>query len=224
MRITRRTPNDTGLRFTDVLFGFALREIVLRLVKFDDLTTATRIHLALAAVVILGSYIGFRNSQKRGKFKLRFFNLAVVRFALDQSMVFLYFWLALYFSTDRDPVTGELQLPSSEHLLQFDARTISAIFVLYLLWDLTSQWMARSGKYFTMKGGDQSPPTADTRLEAKPFRTVITAGGLAAAVAILAVSEFAEPRGDAATWWIGALILVAVAYRVLKDGLRDAST
>src|SRR5436305_12242423 len=140
--------NDTSLRFTDVLFGFALREIVLRLVRWDELTNAARVHLLLATITILGSYIGFRNSQKRGRFRLRFFNLATWRFLLDQAMVFLYFWLALYLPTDRNPTTGGLRLPSAHALLTFDARVLFGIFVLYVAWDSLSHWMAHSGIYF----------------------------------------------------------------------------
>jgi len=211
-------PNDTGLRFTDVLFGFALREVVLRLVRWVDLTNAARVHLVLATVVILGSYIGFRNSQKRGKFKLRFFNLAVLRFGLDQAMVFLYFLLALSFPVD----STEANLPDANDLLRFDARVVLAIFALYFLWDLVSHGMAGSGMYFTAKcDPSAAPPISDVPLSAKQCRTWITVGGLVAAAIIWAVADFVEPAGGAASAWIGALIVVGVAYRCVKDGLQE---
>src|SRR5262249_21427024 len=126
--------NDTALRFTDVLFGFALKEIVTRLIEWEQLTTATKLHLVLAALTILGSYVGFRNSQKRGRFKLRFLNLATLRFGLDQVMVFFYFWLAIYVAVDKTDGNGHLILPSGTALLRFDARVLAVIFGLYLVW------------------------------------------------------------------------------------------
>lgn len=208
--------NDTGLRFTDVLFGFALREVVTRLVKWDQLNNASRVHLMLTLVTILGSYIGFRNSEKRGKFRLRFFNLVTIRFAVDQAMVFLYFWLALYFSTEKDAVTGRLHLPEPDSLLTFDARVVFAIFGLYLAWDLITHWMASSGKYL-LKAGSPGPSEP---LVAKRYRTVITFGALAACGIVLLVSELSDPTGDAATFWMVALTAILVLYRVLKDGLE----
>lgn len=171
--------------------------------------------------MILGSYIGFRNSQKRGKFKLRFFNLAVLRFVLDQSMVFLYFWLGLYISLEQDS-SGALEVPSATAFLRFDARVVLVVFLLYLSWDLVSQWMAHSGKYFVDKADPLSTPTrSDVRLEARTYRTLITLGATACATAILMISELAEPAGGAATAWIAALALLAVTYRVVKDGLQE---
>jgi hypothetical protein len=201
-------PNDTGLRFTDVLFGFALREAVTRLVAWSDLTTVARVHLVLAVLVILGSYIGFRNSQKRGKYQLRFFNLALVRFATDQTMVFLYFWLALYFQVSA--------LPSGTAIFRFDARIVLTIFGLYLAWDLVSHLMAGSKRYYTVKG---SKPEEDEVMKVDTYRTVITIIGLIVAAGIWAIAEFVEPAGGAATWGIAGLALLVVVYRFFKDSL-----
>jgi hypothetical protein len=216
--------NDTSLRFTDVLFGFALREVVLRLVKWEQLNVASRIHLLLTTLVILGSYVGFRNSQKRGRFKLRFLNLATMRFVLDQAMVFLYFLLALYISLDKDPATGQLSPSPAAALSRFDARVIVAIFALYFVWDLISHWMARCGRYFISKGDPNAEPTtSDLRLQAPMYRTVVTGAALAIACALMLVSEYAEPKGSAATWLIAAMAGLAVTYRLTKDMLVEAA-
>lgn len=211
--------SDTGLQFTDVLFGFALSEIVLRLVKWTQLTNAARMHLGLAAITILGSYIGFRNSQKRGRFRLRFFNLVTLRFLFDQTMVFFYFWLALYIPLDEDKTTGTLtRIPDARDLLRFDARVVFGIFALYLGWDLISQWMAASGKYFTQKATAGPPPTSEVRLEAKGYRTMTTGFGVAAALAVLIFTHSKEPADAEAMAGIIGLISIMVGYRMVKDG------
>jgi hypothetical protein len=209
-------PADSGLQFTDVLFGFALFEVVRRFVEWTDLTSATRLHLCLATMTILGSYIGFRNSRKRGAFPLRFMNLATFRFALDQVMVFLYFWLALYFSIDKNALTGKIdKLPSSQSLLRFDSRVIAIIFVLYLAWDFLSHMMACTGKYLIEK--DSKSET----LPAKWHRTVVTLACTVVAGGLWLVVEIHDPAGAAAEAWLVGLIVLVFMYRVVKDNVQE---
>jgi hypothetical protein len=135
-------------------------------------------------------------------------------------MVFFYFWLAIYFSTDKG-ASGRLTLPDSEALLRFDARAVCLIFVLYLVWDLLSHWMAHSHRYYLRK--DNEPDAGpDELLRAKGYRTFITLSGLVASAAVLYVEECHQPAGSAATWWLLPLVAIVVLYRVLKDGVRDA--
>lgn len=223
-------PNDTGLRFTDILFGFALREVVLRLVVWRELSTAVRVHLVLAVLIILCSYIGFRNSQKRGKFDLRFFNLATLRFLTDQGMVFLYFWVALYVSTARS-ASGELSLPTATTLVKFDARILLAIFALYIVWDLLSHWMAASGQYRLnvhseehgmrgeLDGGETSAQDGGVALSAPFYRTAITLGCLVGTAVVWLIVEVSDPTDGAAVAFMVLLLVIVVIYRFLKDSL-----
>lgn len=113
-------------------------------------------------------------------------------------------------------------LPHGTDLLRFDTRVLVAIFLLYFAWDLISHWMAGCGLYFTVKADPKKdPPTVDKPLEVPRYRTLITPGALAVAVVIMIISESAKPAGSAASWWIAALIVLAIGYRVFKDMLKE---
>ena len=85
---------DTGLRFTDILFGFVIRELFIRLQHWSQLAWFVRWQLIAATALVLGSWIGFRRSLNRPTYQLKFFNLPLVRFFVDQLMLILYFRIA----------------------------------------------------------------------------------------------------------------------------------
>ena len=65
---------DTGLRYTDILFGFVIRELFLRLQNWAHIDQAIKFHLIAGATLILGSWIGFRRSLYRTGYQIKFFN------------------------------------------------------------------------------------------------------------------------------------------------------
>ena len=75
---------DTSLRYTDILFGFVIRELFLRLQNWPDLTAAVRWHLIVGTTLVLGSWIGYRRSLNRSSYEVKFFNLPLARFIVDQ--------------------------------------------------------------------------------------------------------------------------------------------
>src|SRR5579883_735101 len=85
---------DTGLRYTDILFGFVIRELFIRLQHVAQLDAQAQLQLVLGAILVLGSWIGYRQSLYRSKYQLRFFNLPLLRFVVDQAMLVLYFRIA----------------------------------------------------------------------------------------------------------------------------------
>lgn len=128
---------DTGLRFTDVLFGFVIREIFVRLQQWNTLDWAIRCQLIVAGLLVLGSWIGFRRSVNRTDYEVKFVNLPLLRFVLDQAMIVLYFRLSsLSGPSDKPPAH-----PSAVHLARGTAWNLLVIFGLYLLWDLLGLWM-----------------------------------------------------------------------------------
>ena len=50
--------------------------------------------LIVAAVLVLGSWIGFRRSIHRSQYEVKFFNLPFLMFIADQLMIILYFRIA----------------------------------------------------------------------------------------------------------------------------------
>jgi ABC-type xylose transport system permease subunit len=133
---------DTGLRFTDILFGFVIRELFLRLQNWNVLDWFVRWQLIAATTLVLGSWIGFRRSLNRTTYEVKFFNLPLLRFLLDQGMVVLYFRIAVL--TPTEPKT---QAVSSASLVHKTTGTLAFIFLLYALWDVGNLFMAASSKY-----------------------------------------------------------------------------
>jgi hypothetical protein len=135
---------DTGLRFTDILFGFVIRELFLRLQHWSELPGYVRWQLITAAVLVIGSWIGFRRSLNRSSYELKFFNLPLLRFGLDQTMVLLYFRIATL-SPNLDDKTAKV--PDAATLARHTAWILLLIFVLYILWDFFGIWMGFAPKY-----------------------------------------------------------------------------
>lgn len=138
---------DAGLRFTDILFGFVIRELFLRLQNWSTLPSFVRWQLVAATALVLGSWIGFRRSLKRTEYDIKFFNLPFTRFAIDQLMLILYFRVAVLTPyphaghVDPDALTGST------------VKALTYVFALYLVWDLLGLWMACSHKYEVKKDG-----------------------------------------------------------------------
>ena len=56
---------DTGIRFTDILFGFVIKELFVRLQNWSQLDWFVRWQLIAGTALVLGSWIGFRRSLNR---------------------------------------------------------------------------------------------------------------------------------------------------------------
>jgi hypothetical protein len=145
-RILHPTPEpdrtDTSLRYTDILFGFVIRELFLRLQHSPDLTWPLRLQLVAATSLVLGSWIGFRRSANRPAYVVKFFNLPFSRFLLDQLMLILYFRVATLVPEVKDQ--AKTTTPSGDVLASATTSLIVWIFVLYILWDLLGIWTANA--------------------------------------------------------------------------------
>jgi hypothetical protein len=135
---------DTGLRYTDILFGFVTRELFLRLQNWANLDWAVRFHLIAGATLVLGSWIGFRRSQHRTGYQIKFFNLPLVRFLVDQLMLILYFRIAVLTPL---PEAGNILILGPEaarNLARDTNKFVFYVFFLYVLWDALGIWMAKA--------------------------------------------------------------------------------
>jgi hypothetical protein len=128
---------DTGLRFTDILFGLVIAQIFIRLQNVTELQGFVRWQLITSAVIVLGSWIGYRRSLNRSRYEVQFFNLPLFRFVLDQLMVLLYFRIAILTPTDENAAVDPATLANST------LKALLLVFVLYLLWDVGGVLMAR---------------------------------------------------------------------------------
>lgn len=133
---------DTSLRYTDILFGFVIREIFLRLQYWQSVNRFILLHLFVCVALVLGSWVGYRRSLNRSSYEVKFFNLPFFRFLLDQAMLILYFQVAGSTPVDFSTLTATPLNP--DLLAQNTVKLLVYIFFLYLLWDLLGIWMAKS--------------------------------------------------------------------------------
>ena len=132
---------QTALTFTDVLFGFVIFELFTRIAHINTLAGYLQAQLILAATLVVASWIGFRTSLNRPKWEIKFINLPLARFLLDQAMVVLYFRVATLMPV---PLTGGLSFPQPGPLVHDTLIALLSIFVLYALWDVGAMWMANA--------------------------------------------------------------------------------
>jgi hypothetical protein len=129
---------DTSLRYTDILFGFVIRELFLRLQNWAQLDGVVRLHLLVGITLVIGSWIGYRRSLYRSGYQVKFFNMPLIRFIIDQVMLILYFRLAVL-----TEVGGKQQLLGSD-LSRVTIRLVLYVFILYAIWDILGIWMAKA--------------------------------------------------------------------------------
>jgi hypothetical protein len=152
---------DTGLRYTDILFGFVIRELFLRLQNWTQTDQATKFHLIVGATLVLGSWIGFRRSLYRSGYQLKFVNLPLIRFLVDQWMLILYFRIAVL------TVPGAPE--AAPNLARHTTELVFYVFFLYVLWDALGMWMAKA----VIKAPDGTtkwryPLIEDSKMTGKP--------------------------------------------------------
>jgi hypothetical protein len=126
---------DTSLRYTDILFGFVIKELFTRLQNWPTLDGEIRWHLIAGTTLVLGSWIGYRRSLNRTTYEVKFFNLPFFRFLADQLMLILYFRIA---------VLSDAQGKMASDLATDTAHLIAGVFALYVLWDVLGIWMAKA--------------------------------------------------------------------------------
>jgi hypothetical protein len=131
---------DTSLRYTDILFGFVIRELFIRLQLWRSLLLPVKLHLVVGTTLVLGSWIGYRRSLHRSGYQVKFFNLPLSRFLIDQMMLVLYFRIAVL--TASDGITKF----SGHDLAQSTAKLVMNVFGLYWFWDILGIWMAKATK------------------------------------------------------------------------------
>jgi uncharacterized membrane protein (DUF373 family) len=119
---------DTSLRYTDILFGFVIRELFQRLSNFFDLQPVTQAHLIVGTILVLGSWIGYRRSLYRSSYEVKFFNIPFFKFLVDQLMLILYFRIATV-----TPIAPSKPIPS---LAEATLGLVFFVFLLYIIWDV----------------------------------------------------------------------------------------
>jgi hypothetical protein len=194
--------HDTGLRFTDILFGFVISQIFLRLQNWGELQGFVRWQLIVSTIIVLGSWIGFRRSLNRQTYELKFFNLPLLRFILDQAMVLLYFRIATLTPSDPAKVVDPSSLASDT------LEALFLVFALYALWDIGG---------LLMSWGWTSSASKYRKMSADWTGLTITAIFLASIGALLYVDREIHVGASQASLLFAGAAIALLAYRWAKD-------
>ena len=203
---------DTSLRYTDILFGFVIRELFLRLQNWPQLDRVVKWHLMTATILVLGSWIGYRRSLNRSSYEVKFFNVPFWRFVVDQFMLVVYFRMAVLTTTAQ---TSGLDW---QQLVLDTTRLTAYVFASYVVWDLLGLWMSVATDSqgavvrprYPMVDADDNPTTSAVALDWIGFG--ITTAAFIAVAALWLLAGLPNP------WAVlPALIIVLLAYRWSKE-------
>jgi len=215
----------TGLTFTDILFGFVIRELFIRLQNWGELAWFVRWQLIASTLLVLGSWIGFRRSLNRSLYELKFFNLPLARFVLDQLMVILYFRIAVLTPTD-----PQLSV-NAETVTESTMETLLFVFALYAVWDLLGILMAVANDrtHAVEPGGRARPkyPQVDRETENQtepPQRSNpdwrglgITVAGVLVFLVLTIMSCSAAISDNTAGLYLASAAVMLLVYRFAKE-------
>lgn len=214
---------DTGLRYTDILFGFVIREIFLRLQRWEQLDRYAWLYLFACLSLVLGSWIGYRRSLNRSSYEVKFFNLPFFRFLLDQGMLILYFQTVNSRTTDMTRPWMDANAAASlgtdpSNLAKDTVTLLVLVFTLYWLWDILGMRMAASKDSF---GKARYPKVEDGKIleQRQPpdwsgFIITTVAFGFLVAVWVLLKNQVG---------WLTPIptfistVIILLGYRTLKE-------
>ncbi|HEV7405992.1 MAG TPA: hypothetical protein VGO11_23805 [Chthoniobacteraceae bacterium] len=213
---------DTSLRYTDILFGFVIKELFMRLQHWFAIPVEVRGQLLVGAVLVLGSWIGFRRSLNRSSYEVKFFNLPLLRFVADQLMLILYLRMATL-TAEFKPEAREFPVPPD--LLQDTLLLVYSVFILYLIWDLFGCWMAvaKIPPEGSLPARPRYPKVEDKKMTDRPAEADVT--GLT--MTFLGLFSFALLYQNRAAFpeiaVYSGLVLLLLLYRFLKELRKSES-
>lgn len=207
----------TGLQYTDILFGFVFWELFRRLQNWTQLNGASQWHLIVGFTLVLGSWIGFRRSLNRPLYQLKFFNLPLIRFLLDQLMLILYFRIAVLTPA---PEVGTVMISGPEaasNLAQDTVKLVFLVFVLYAVWDWLGICMVKATKTVNGNVAPRYPKVRDGDMTGEK-QSVNWKGMSITVVCLLVLGAlwlFADRLGPLLLFL--ATIALLLVYRWLKE-------
>ena len=198
-------PSHVGIGFIDVLFALVIANI-LGVIGWPPVgrLSPQSANLAVAMVVTLASWVGYHNSANRPRFKIRFFNLPIIQFAIDVALVLDYWLLATSAVSKSADVTSGLV--ASELVL--------SAFVLYIVWDLVGMAIGAQATY-----RQEYLKVNPSGYRFSPWRPITTI-----VCTVLALATFLLARHDGnnvSVYMIDSFLIgIALIFRVAKDHLK----
>jgi hypothetical protein len=199
---------STALTFTDILFGFVIKELFLRFQYWDTESWVVRWQLITGITLVLGSWIGYRRSLARTGYELKFFNLPLLRFGLDQAMLIVYFRIAILTPNEASP-----QVVATT-VTQTTVRALLIIFGMYILWDVGGLLMTLGNKYKKIDN-DGNKTTDPFPKNLSGFAITLVFSVLFAVLYI--VAENTTIHGQQADYLLLTATVLLLAYRFAKE-------
>jgi hypothetical protein len=189
-------PKAVGITFVDVLFALVIARVLEPFAGATSVTGPGVMHLVLAGVLTLTSWIGYHNSLNRPQYFIRFPNLPLFQFLIDVALVVVYWLTAVAVEQP-----GETPSPTSESIL------VAISFGLYSLWDFVGYRIRRDVRYYKRPLERHVPARRGVTLWCFLVSTV---------VAVFVIVGW--PSGATAVYVVDAILVgLLVAYRVLKE-------
>jgi hypothetical protein len=200
---------STALTFTDILFGFVIKELFSRLQYWGTQPPVVHWQLVIGITLVLGSWIGFRRSLARSNYELKFFNLPFFRFITDQALVFMYFRISILTPEAANPKV----MPVS--LVQTTTMWVAVIFGLYLLWDFLGVLMSLSPKYKKIDQATKATTSEPFSANWPGVLITLASGGLIAIVYALASNTGSQ--NENVDLLLVVVTILLVLYRFAKE-------
>jgi hypothetical protein len=126
-----------GLSFIGIGYGVVL-VAVFPMKQLTSIGVAGRFHLALAAVMLVVSYMGYyTNRQLYAAWRVKFFNIPLFQYIISFGILFLYWELGVTLPKSGPPT------PVSETVI------VLIVFAAYLAWDCLEVTVQESQRYIT---------------------------------------------------------------------------
>jgi hypothetical protein len=199
----------TALTFTDILFGFVIKELFSRLQYWGTQPSVVRWQLVIGITLVLGSWIGFRRSLARSNYELKFFNLPLFRFITDQALVFMYFRISILTPEAANPKVMPV------NLVQTTTMWVAIIFGLYLLWDFLGVLMSLSPKYKRIDQATKAKTNEPFSPNWPGVLITLVSGGLIALVYALAANT--GSHNDNVDLLLVVVTILLLLYRFAKE-------
>jgi len=126
-----------GLSFIGIGYGVVLVAVFPLTTSLSSISVAGYFHLAMAAFLLVTSYMGYySNRQRYAAWQVKFFNIPLLQYIISFGILFLYWELGITVPKRSEEVT-----PISEAVI------VLIVFLGYLAWDCLEVTVQESCKY-----------------------------------------------------------------------------
>jgi len=145
-----------GLSFIGLGYGVVLVAVFPLTTSLSSISVAGYFHLAMAAFLLVTSYMGYyTNRQRYAAWQVKFFNVPLLQYIISFGILFLYWELGITV-----PKLGEKVTPISEAVI------VLIVFIAYLVWDCLEVTVQESDTYLVelikTRNFEMLPPLAES--------------------------------------------------------------